>query len=71
MRKKTPYPVVLDTHLTPTTVWVQCIARSLELPTFASTSEIGRKLADLQYEVADVQVVMLGKTDESAVFFDR
>jgi len=53
-------------------VWIQRIAQSLELPTAASTSEVRQmiegRLADLQYEAGNVQVVVQGKADECAIF---
>ena len=52
--------------------WIQRIAQSLELPTAASTSEIRQmidgRLADLWYEAANMQVVIQGEADESAIF---
>ena len=53
-------------------VWIQCITQSLELPTAASISEVRQmikgRLADLQHEAENVQVVVQGKADECATF---
>jgi len=53
-------------------IWIQHIAQSLELPTAASISEVRQmiegRLADLQYEAANIQVVIQGKADECAIF---
>ena len=52
--------------------WIQRIAQSLELPTSASTSEVRQmidgKLADLQQEATNVQVIVQGKSDGAAMF---